>query len=156
MTVTRNPIQKHCFNLLLLESHGIKNPQTCKTSENLWISRHWSEINSLLTASLGWGFLSPKLEACSSGAFQPNHSWLLFLRYEETQVPPPCTMTPPSLQWLLKMFLLAGLDGSLHCSHPELKNTNSTHFWGVFFGNKKHLERKFWLKIDWNLIHLKC
>lgn len=146
MTVTRNPIQKHCCNLLLLESHGIKNPQTCKTSENSWISRHWSEINSLLTASLGWGFLSLKLEACSSGIFQPNHSWLSFLRYEETQVPPPCTITPPSLQWLLKMFLLTCLDGSLHCSHPELKNTNSTHFWGVFLVTKPTLKENSDLK----------
>lgn len=161
MKVIRNPIQKHCFHLWLLESHGVKNPQRSKTSENSWSSWDWREINSLLSASLGWGSFCLELEACSSGIFQPSHSLLPFLRYEETQVPPPHThlndtwMTPEwplclnndyqrCLCWLLRMAAHTAVIQSWRTQTPSMYQT----LFRGFFGNNKHLERKFWFKID--------
>lgn len=98
------------------------------------------------------GFLSPKLEACSSGVFNPTIHNSLFWATKRCECPHHAHnwMTPLSPHWLLKMSLQTGSDGSSHCSNLELKNTNSTHAPKIvgFFGNEKHLERQFWFKTD--------
>lgn len=77
MKVISNPIQKHCFNLWLMESHGAKTPQRSKTSEKLRSSGHWSEINSLLTASLGWGSFHLNWKPAAQVYFNPTiHDFL--------------------------------------------------------------------------------
>lgn len=150
MKVIRNPIQ-HCFNLWLMETHSwSKKPREIK---NLW---EFMEFKALKWKEFppysfpGMGFLLPTLEACSSGIFQPKHSWVPFLRCEETQEPPSQTyLNGTSVSAMITGDVSA--DCSSHCSNPELKNTNSIHVpnfvWGIF-GNKKHLERVFWFKID--------